>query len=212
MAESLAVDLDGLVAAIEQRQAEGRLLVAVAGAPGAGKSTLVDRLEARLNARTPGVAAVLPMDGYHYDDCVLEARGLRPRKGAPNTFDVAGLRHMLERLRSNEEPEIAVPVFDRDLEIARAGARLIPRSVRILLVEGNYLLLRQAGWSTLLALFDMTVMVSVPEEELRRRLVARWVGYGLSAAEIAAKVEVNDLPNGRQVIQESASPDYVIRS
>lgn len=212
MAEPQAIALDALAELIDRRPGSERLLVAVAGPPGSGKSHLADALEARLNARKPGLAAVLPMDGYHYDDRILEARGLRPRKGAPDTFDVAGLLHMLQRLRRNEEAEIAVPVFDRDLEIARAGARLIPRTVRSLIVEGNYLLLRQPPWNSLRDQFDITVMVSVPEEVLRQRLTARWAGYGLPAETIEAKVAANDLPNGRVVIAESSPADYVILS
>ena len=107
------------------------------------------------------------MDGYHFDDRVLDLRGLRARKGAPETFDVAGLCHMLVRLKRNEETEIAVPVFDRDLEIARAGARLIPRSAKHVIVEGNYLLLDRPSWRDLHAHFDITVMIDVPEAVLR---------------------------------------------
>src|SRR5688572_27161103 len=113
------VDLDEL-ADILRRAAGARTLVAVAGPPGAGKSTFAEALADRLNEAAAGSAAVLPMDGFHFDDRVLEPLGLRARKGAPDTFDVAGLRHMLERLRRNQEAEIAVPVFDRELEIARA--------------------------------------------------------------------------------------------
>jgi len=187
-----------------------RILVAVAGAPGSGKSTLAEWLCATLNEGARANAAVLPMDGYHFDDRVLELRGARARKGAPDTFDVAGFHHMLARLKKNDEQEIAVPVFDRDLEIARAGARLIPRSVRILIVEGNYLLLDQKPWSDLREVFDMTVMIAAPEEILRPRLIARWQAYGLPADEIAAKVEGNDLPNGRLVRDLSAAADFVI--
>ena len=142
----------------------GRRVIALAGAPGSGKSTWAERLAARL-----GSACVLSMDGFHYDDLVLTPRGLRPRKGAPETFDVAGLRHMLERLRRNEEAEIAVPVFDRGLEVARAGARLIGREVRFVVAEGNYLLLRESPWASLHALYDLTVMLEVPEPVLRER-------------------------------------------
>jgi pantothenate kinase len=117
------------------------VICAIAGAPGSGKSTLAEALVARLNAREAGCAALLPMDGFHYDDLHLVPAGLRPRKGAPETFDVGGLRHTLLRLRARDEEAVAVPVFDRDIEIARAGARLIPRSVRIVVAEGNYLLL-----------------------------------------------------------------------
>lgn len=189
---------------------EARVICAVAGAPGSGKSTLAEGLVARLNAREPGCAALLPMDGFHYDDLYLVPAGLRPRKGAPETFDVGGLRHMLLRLRARDEAAVAVPVFDRDLEIARAGARLIPREVRIIVAEGNYLLLAEPPWDGLRPLFDVTAMIDVPEDILRARLTARWQGYGLSAADIAAKVEGNDLPNGARVRAESAPADFVI--
>ncbi|MDX7949586.1 nucleoside triphosphate hydrolase [Lichenihabitans sp. Uapishka_5] len=187
-----------------------RRIIAIAGAPGSGKSTLAERLVAQLDATGPGSAAVLPMDGYHLDDAVLIARGLRARKGAPETFDVAGFGHMLERLRRNQEDEIAVPVFDRALEIARAGGRMIPRTVRTLVVEGNYLLLDRAPWSALRVHFDHTVMVSVPEAELRRRLTERWLGYGMTGAALEAKLEENDLPNGRLIVKGSIAPDFIL--
>jgi pantothenate kinase len=81
------------------------------------------------------------MDGYHFDDAVLNERGMRARKGAPETFDVGGLGHMLRRLKLNDEDEVAVPVFDRAIEISRAAARLISKTVSTIIVEGNYLLL-----------------------------------------------------------------------
>jgi pantothenate kinase len=189
-----------------------RQIIAIVGAPGSGKSTLAERLVARLNEGAEVRAAVLPMDGYHYDDRVLIERSLRARKGAPETFDVLGLLHMLERLRRNQEDEIAVPVFDRDLEVSRAGARMIPRSVRALVVEGNYLLLGHEPWSSLRAMFDVTVAIDEPEPILRQRLIDRWQGYGLTSPEINAKVEENDLPNGRCVVSESTSSDFVLRS
>ena len=208
---STAIDLDRLVAAVGQRGATARSITAIAGAPCAGKSTLAERLAERLNADEPGSAAVLPMDGYHFDDMVLVPRGWRPRKGAPHTFDVAGFAHMLARLRQNREAEIAVPVFDRDLEIARAGARMIAASVRHLIVEGNYLLLAAQPWSSLHALFDTTVMIAVAEADLRARLLERWQGYGLSPEQIAWKLDGNDLPNGRLVMTESIAPEFVFR-
>jgi pantothenate kinase len=189
-----------------------RRIVAIAGAPGSGKSTLAERLVARLNEGAEGSAALLPMDGYHYDDCILIERGSRSRKGAPETFDVLGLFHMLDRLKRNHEDEIAVPVFDRDLEISRAGARTIPRAVRALIVEGNYLVLDEAPWSRLRAMFDVTVAVDAPEDILRQRLIERWQGYGLTSQEIKAKVEGNDLRNGRYVLSKSRPADYVLRS
>jgi pantothenate kinase len=202
------VDLEELLQIVRQRGARRRSMTAIAGPPGAGKSTLAEKLVVRLNQDESGSAALMPMDGYHFDDLVLVPRGLRPRKGAPETFDVAGFAHMLHRLRQNTEAEIAVPVFDRDLEIARAGARLIPASVRHLIVEGNYLLLKRSPWTALAPLFDTTVLIEVSEETLRQRLLARWRGYGLPPEEIEAKLEGNDLPNVRLVMRESAEAEF----
>ena len=202
---------DDLLARVRRLDPARRVIVAVAGAPGSGKSTLAERLTEALNREAPGAAAVLPMDGYHYDDAILVPRGLRPRKGAPETFDVAGFAHMLARLRANAEDEIAVPVFDRALEISRAGARMIAKDTRVIVAEGNYLLLDAAPWSRLHALYDLTVALDTPEAELRRRLVARWRGFGVPEAEIAAKVEGNDLPNGRFVRERSRAAEVVLR-
>jgi pantothenate kinase len=208
-----ATDLDTLARLLAGRSAAGaRVVAAIAGPPGSGKSTLAERLAAHLNGRAPDTAVVLPMDGFHYDDLYLVPAGLRPRKGAPDTFDVAGLAHVLGRLRRRDEPFVAVPVFDRDLEIARAGARLIPAAVPVVIVEGNYLLLDRTPWSRLRPLFDVTVLIEVPEPVLRARLEARWRHYGLSEDEIASKLDGNDLPNGRAVMAESRDADVRLPS
>lgn len=205
------IDLAGLADQAQARAAAGgRVILAMAGAPGSGKSTLAEKLVGKLNGRQPGLAAVLPMDGYHYDDLYLVPAGLRPRKGAPQTFDVGGLFHTLRRLRARDEAEVAVPVFDRQIEIARAGAQLIPASVPVIVCEGNWLLLDQAPWDRLRPLFDITVMVEVPEHILRARLRGRWERLGLAEAEILAKLEENDLPNGRLVRDGSVAADWRI--
>lgn len=206
------IDTNRLADLLAKRARSGRVIAAIAGAPGSGKSTLAEALVETLNAGQPDCAAVLPMDGFHYDDLYLVPAGLRPRKGTPETFDVGGFAHVLKRLRSRDEAFVAVPVFDRSIEIARSGARLIPAEVPIIVAEGNYLLLDRSPWSDLRPLFDVTVMVDVPEEILRKRLTARWQGYGLSEAEIAWKLDGNDLPNGRLIQAESAPADYRILS
>lgn len=204
------VDMEGLLTeALALLDAPGRSFLAIAGAPGSGKSTTVERLFERLEAARPGLTAILPMDGFHYDDAVLHAMGRRPWKGAPDTFDVGGLASVLDRLRGGSET-VAVPVFDRDLEISRGSARLIGPEARLILCEGNYLLLDRAPWDRLAGRFDRTVMVDVPEEELARRLRARWVHYNLTEDEIRAKLEDNDLPNGRTVRAESRAADLVM--
>lgn len=202
------VELAGLAARLSEDQGSARRLVAVAGPPGSGKSTFAERLHAALSGRT--AAEVLPMDGYHYDDIVLNARGHRPRKGAPHTFDVDGFAAMLSRLRADDGRDVAVPVFDRSIEIARAGARIIPAATRLVIVEGNYLLLDDPAWAQLRPLFDATVFLRVPEAELARRLSARWEGYGMDPETVRSKAEGNDLPNARLVNAHSVPADFEV--
>ncbi len=190
----------------------GRHLVALAGPPASGKSTMANAIVEKLNANRDDRAAVIPMDGFHYDDQILEARGHRSRKGAPHTFDVGGLQHMLIRLKQRDEKEVAIPVFDRDIEIARAGAAIVSQQVDIVVVEGNYLLLNEEPWSCLHNMFDLTVSIHVAEAVLRKRLTKRWEGYQLNGDQIYAKLEENDLPNGRLVLENSIVADFTIDS
>ena len=164
------IDAAELVRIVAGRGHDRRSVTAVAGAPGSGKSTLAESLALRLNADDPGSAAVFPMDGYHYDNMILNARGWLARKGAPHTFDVRGFARMLARLKENTEEEVAVPVFDRAIETARNSARIIPQTVSHLIVEGNYLLLDAPLWADLFPLYDTSVFLDVPEDELRARL------------------------------------------
>jgi pantothenate kinase len=203
------IDIAGLTDLLATKAKGGRrVIAALAGPPGSGKSTIAERVCSALNSTAAGMAAVLPMDGYHYDDLYLVPAGLRARKGAPETFDVGGLYHTLKRLQARDEGEVAVPVFDRDIEIARAGARLIPAEMPVIVAEGNYLLLGKDPWSRLRPLFDVAVLLEVPEAVLRERLTARWRHYGLTADEIAWKLDGNDLPNGRLVMAESRGEDF----
>ncbi|KDR87937.1 nucleoside triphosphate hydrolase [Agrobacterium sp. TS43] len=187
-----------------------RVMIAIAGAPGSGKSTIAECVVDTLNAGEGVSAALFPMDGFHYDDAVLEEMKRRPFKGAIDTFDAHGLRHMLERLKANQDDVVAVPVFDRAIEIARAGGRLIPQSVDIIVCEGNYLLAGQSPWDRLKPIFDLTIFVDVDEDDLRARLRDRWWSFGLGEDEINRKVEENDLPNGRFITSTSTEPDLRI--
>lgn len=183
-----------------------RLLVGIAGPPGSGKSTLAAALRELL---PKGSAAVVPMDGFHYDDIVLNRRGLRSRKGTPETFDFAGFETLLKRIRTGE-PEVAIPVFDRSMELSRAGAEIIEADTRFVLVEGNYLLLDEEPWSRLGALFDFSIFVDVPRNELERRLRQRWHEHGKSEADAIAWIASNDMPNIERVLARRRPADLVV--
>lgn len=178
-----------------------RTLVGIAGPPGSGKSTLAARLAARLGPQ----AAVLPMDGYHLDNATLEQRGLLHRKGAPQTFDAAGFVQLVRALRDGET--VPYPTFDRAADRTVPGGGCIARDTRIVLIEGNYLLLDTPPWSALKPLFDLTVFLDVPTDVLRARLHARWRTHGLSPDQAAARADGNDMLNVALVQASSARAD-----
>lgn len=184
----------------------GRFITALAGPPGAGKSTLAEALAAALGEG----ARVVPMDGFHLDNRVLETRGLLPRKGCPESFDAAGFVHLLRRLRDGGE--VVIPTFDRRLDLARAGGDVVRPEDRLLIVEGNYLLLDEAPWTDARPLFDLTIALDVPEPELERRLIRRWLDHGFAPDQARDKALSNDIPNARRVLRESAPAEIVIRS
>lgn len=189
-----------------------RRIVAIAGPPASGKSTLAETLVTSLNEASPGTCALLPMDGFHYDDEVLIPRGWLPRKGAPHTFDVGGYAAALRRLKHNEEESIAVPRFDRSIEIARAGAIIIERAVRLIVTEGNYLLLEDAPWPDLRPSFDATALMTTDMDTLAARNRQRWVDIDMAEDGIRAKLDLNDMPNARLVVERSAEPDWIVRT
>ncbi len=181
-----------------------RRLIAIAGAPASGKTTLAAELAEALGAR----AILVPMDGFHLDNRILDARGLRPRKGAPQTFDGAGFVHMIRRLAS--EDEVVIPVFDRARDIAIAGASVVGPETETAVVEGNYLLLDEKPWRALRPLWDLSVYLKVPEDTLRARLIQRWLDHGLNPQAAEARATSNDLPNALHIARHSSEADIVL--
>ena len=181
-----------------------RYLVAITGAPGCGKSTLASELARRLNAQGRK-SIVVPMDGFHLDNTILEARGLRPRKGAPETFDAPGFLRLVRALKTGDE--VFAPSFDRTRDLAIAGSVAVPAAARVVIVEGNYLMFDEAPWAQLAGLWDLSVRVNVPMPELRARLIHRWLSLNYSSAVATRRAEGNDIPNAQRVIDRALPCD-----
>tara|TARA_B100000674_G_scaffold489376_1_gene503262 strand:+ start:381 stop:1010 length:630 start_codon:yes stop_codon:yes gene_type:complete len=182
-----------------------RYFIALSGAPGSGKSTVSEKLVSDLN--TVGhKSSILQMDAFHYDDQILKGKNLLLKKGAPETFDVMGLLNFINRLE--KESEVVIPVFDRSLELSRSSAVIISDDIKVVIVEGNYLLLKSHPWRELHKFFNSTIIVNCDERILEERLIKRWENFNLSKEIINQKVYENDLPNGVYVLKNSISPDF----
>ena len=198
-----------LVYNLDQSNLQRRYFIALAGPPASGKSTISEKLNEDLN--TKGFPTdILQMDGFHLDDGILNFTNLLSRKGSPETFDVMGLKSFLIRLAN--EPEVIVPIFDRALELSRSSAVTISNNKKIIIVEGNYLLLNSHPWSELNDYFDSRIMIHCEESVLEKRLIDRWKGFNLTQDQINHKVYENDLPNGVNVNQNSIEADYYLEN
>lgn len=190
------------------------MVIGVVGAPGAGKTTLVEALVRELNEGVPDPEhqehAHVPMDGFHLSDRELVRLGLLDRKGAPETFDVHGYAAILGRLRSFREAVVYAPGFERSLEQPLAAAIPVFPSARTIFTEGNYLLLDRPEWRQVR---DQCAEVWYCEQEdsLRiQRLIQRHITFGKSVAEAELWVNTVDEPNARLIQATRADADLVV--
>ncbi|MDO5065920.1 MAG: nucleoside/nucleotide kinase family protein [Propionibacteriaceae bacterium] len=183
-----------------------RRLLGIVGCPGSGKSTL----SAQLCDLLAGSAVIVPMDGFHLDNPVLEALGRRDRKGAIDTFDVAGFVSLLTRLAEAKEEVTYAPRFDRDREVTVASSIPVPREVPLVIVEGLYLLQTEGGWEQVAPLLDEVWFLDVPDEERMHRLVARRMSGGESREQATAWVLEVDQPNALRVAAGRERADLIV--
>lgn len=204
-----AVDLGELVrrvAALRQRAGARRVMIGIAGKPGAGKSTLAAAVVEALGA----AAVTVPMDGFHLADVVLDQLGRRDRKGAPDTFDPCGFAALLRRLRHEDGP-VHAPGFERDLEQPIGQAIMITPQHRVVVTEGNYLLLDEDPWPAVRQELDEVWWVEADESRRRTDLVARHVQFGKSADEATAWVGRVDDANAALVAGGRERADLVLQ-
>ena len=185
----------------------GRAVLGVTGSPGAGKSTLVEALLRELPAES---VAHVPMDGFHLADVALRRLGRLQAKGAPDTFDAGGYVALLRRLRADAEDVIYAPAFERDLEQPLAGAIAVPRQARLILTEGNYLLVDDERWNPVRRELA-EVWFCDPDPEVRMaQLVARHVQFGKNPEHARAWVQAVDEGNADLVESTRSRADLIV--
>jgi pantothenate kinase len=166
------------VDALRHRLAPGtRTILGIAGAPGSGKSTLAAWLQEQFGAET---AVVVPMDGFHLGNAIIDGTPLRDRKGAMDTFDAGGYLSLLRRLAARDEAVVYAPEFRRTLDEPVAASIAVPADVPLVITEGNYLLANQEPWKEIRAQLDEVWFLETPHELRISRLVARHVSFGMA--------------------------------
>lgn len=200
---------DALFDVLSQMPQGKRSVVALAGPSGMVTSTVAEHVSIRLNREIESRATTLSASGFLLDNVLLNSLGRAHRKGAPDTFDTGTLSYIIRRLRANAETDVAVPIYDPQLDLVRSAARLIHQRTEIVIVEGSYLLLEAMPWSPLMGQFDLTVMLKADDATVRRSLEDKFEQLGLSTEETQVRIEDQDLPNARYIREKSATADHI---
>lgn len=183
---------------------DGRALLGITGAPGAGKSSLATTLAAAVAG-----SMVVPMDGFHRTTAELAARGWVAERGTPRTFDAEGYVALLRQLRAGGP--VSAPSFDRSREEPVPDAIAVPADARLVVTEGNYLLLSTPPWSAIRELLDEVWFVEVDEALRLERLIARHVAFGRTPEEALLRATSgSDADNARMVAATRSRAALVI--
>jgi pantothenate kinase len=187
-----------------------RIAVGLAGGPGTGKSTLAVKLYEALNAATPGIAGYVPMDGFHMRHAKLEQLGTVKDKGMPHTFEGAAFAEFLGELKA-AKTQVSGPGYSREIEDVVVDAFVVPAEAKILIVEGNYLLLANDPWSAVKPQLDLSVFIDVPRDLVKARLLKRHAEHGLFSEERNREhIERVDLANYDLIKRSRGRADLAI--
>lgn len=186
---------------------DGRRLLGITGAPGAGKSTLAREVAAAVGDR----ARVVPMDGFHLANAQLRRLARDTRKGAIDTFDVAGYVALLRRLRESRGETVFAPEFQREIEESIAAAIAVEPGVGLVVTEGNYLLADGGAWREVRELLDEVWFCDVDERERIDRLIARRIGHGAAPEEARRWALGSDQRNADVVAATRSRADVIVR-
>ena len=194
---------------IRRSDSSQRFIIAIAGPPGSGKSTLSEQLVEMLKTRSIQ-SHIISLDGFHLENSILKRLGLLDRKGSPSTFDVPAFIQVMNRLAAYES-DVAIPKFDRKKDISIERASIVSTKDRILIVEGNYLLLNNKQWAELQDIWDETVFINPGMGVLKKRLIDRWLFYGMDNESAQNRAFRNDIPNAKNVIENSLPANILIK-
>lgn len=174
-----------------QESSRERVIIGITGSPAAGKSTLAEQLVTELGHD----AVWVPLDGFHLANSILDALDRRSRKGAPDTFDALGYVNALQRIRQDGDHPVYLPCFHREIEESFAGEIAVTPQHRVVITEGNYLLLEVEPWSRISSLCDEVWFCEVEAVERERRLIGRHHSHGRSLADAQDWARRVDGPN-----------------
>ena len=203
--------LDSLARELCRQLRPGRNIVGIAGAPGAGKSTLTQKLVDYLQDVLNIPSAYLPMDGFHFSNEILRQKQLLDRKGAPETFDVNGYLDLLQRLRATVNYSVFAPTYSRSLHEPIAAAIEIKPDVQVVITEGNYLAAQNGGWENVREMLDILWYLDTDVSLLRDRLIARQMAGGRSKELAATWFNEVDSPNANMVQKTKSKADALIK-
>ena len=184
-----------------------RKILGIAAAPGAGKSTLAERLQQALGDQ----AQVVPMDGFHLANSTLQRLGRAGRKGAPDTFDAAGYVNLLHRIRGQQPGEtVYAPEYRRALEEGIAGAIAIEADTALIITEGNYLLQDEGAWAEVCGVLDETWFLDIDSDVRQQRLLERHMRFGRSREAALEWIAVTDEPNAQRIESRRHRANWVL--